>query len=218
MLWAQEQEDIMLSPFWEFYSDNHLSLTAAGRGYAGVAETGDLTLANMNPASMAGSGNGWAAATVYKTRMPWLKDAVDNIYLTTNVPSLFFGGCRQMGEALTVGLIYSDCYSYTLDFGEVVYTGTSGEDLGIVDSYDHIRISRVSLPVAFRAAPAFAVGLDLGGNWIQRKSAGFINNKVDMFNVVPKIGFIIGPVSGFSFGVSATPQSNTKYESHFYFD
>ncbi|MDO9391560.1 MAG: hypothetical protein Q7U71_07300 [bacterium] len=207
----------MLSPFWEFYSDNHLSPTAAGRGYAGVAETGDLTLANMNPASIAGNGNGWAAATVYKTKMPWLKDAVDGIYLTTNVPSLFFGGCRQLGEAVTVGLVYSDCYSYTLDFGEVVYTGTSGEDLGTTDAYDNINLSRISLPIAFRATPAFAVGLDFGGNWVHRKTSGFINNTVDLFTLVPKLGFIVGPVSGFSFGFSATPQSSTKYDYQYEF-
>ncbi|MHB8156863.1 MAG: PorV/PorQ family protein [Desulfocucumaceae bacterium] len=214
MLWAQEQEDIMLSPFWEFYSDNHLSLTAAGRGYAGVAETGDLTLANMNPASIAGSGNGWAAATVYKSRMTWFEDWID---LAPNVPSLFLGGCRQMGEAVTVGLIYSDCYSYIMDFGEMQVTGTSGEDLGTTEAYDKISISRISLPIAFRATPAFAVGLDLGGNWVHRKTSSFINNTVDLFTLVPKLGFIVGPVSGFSFGISATPQSSTKYDYQYEF-
>ena len=211
-LWADE--DIMLSPFWEFYSDNHLSLTAAGRGYTGAAETGDITLCNMNPASLTGSGNGWAAATVYKTRMSWFEDRID---LAPNVPSLFLGGCRQMGEAVTVGLIYSDCYGYIMDFGEMQVTGTSGEYLGTTDAYDKISISRISLPIAFRAAPDFAVGLDIGGNWIHRKSVGFIENTVDRFNFVPKIGFIVGPFSGFSFGFSATPQFSIKHDYQYEF-
>ena len=36
----------------EFYSDNRISSSACGRGYTGVASTGDISSTFINPASL----------------------------------------------------------------------------------------------------------------------------------------------------------------------
>ncbi len=38
--------------FWDFYSDNRISSSACGRGYTGVASTGDISSVFINPASL----------------------------------------------------------------------------------------------------------------------------------------------------------------------
>ncbi|HPR17703.1 MAG TPA: hypothetical protein PLD62_05605 [Candidatus Cloacimonadota bacterium] len=45
-------ENMNFKPIFDFYSNNKLSVISAGRGYTGIAATGNLGSVNLNPASL----------------------------------------------------------------------------------------------------------------------------------------------------------------------
>ena len=47
-----ENPDIIINPYWEFYSNNWLSTNLAGKGFTGVASLGDISVISINPASL----------------------------------------------------------------------------------------------------------------------------------------------------------------------
>ncbi|NQT65669.1 MAG: hypothetical protein HQ554_05780, partial [FCB group bacterium] len=48
---ALDQQESTCKPVIDFYADNLVSAKIAGQGYAGVADVGDISFSNINPAS-----------------------------------------------------------------------------------------------------------------------------------------------------------------------
>ncbi len=49
---SQNNEDNILSPFWDYYSNNYLNTLSAGKGFTGIASESDITGFMLNPASI----------------------------------------------------------------------------------------------------------------------------------------------------------------------
>ena len=47
-----QRYDIVMTPFWDFYSLNYQSVVNAGKGYTGIASSGDIMSTALNPASL----------------------------------------------------------------------------------------------------------------------------------------------------------------------
>lgn len=49
---ANEFNETLMTPFWEFYSQNNLSTINAGMGLTGIANSNDISGITLNPASL----------------------------------------------------------------------------------------------------------------------------------------------------------------------
>ena len=47
-----QPNEIMINPYWYFYSNNHLDAVSSGMGSTGIASVGSLSTVYLNPASM----------------------------------------------------------------------------------------------------------------------------------------------------------------------
>src|SRR5918912_3580903 len=70
---SSSNEDIIISPFWDFYSTNYLSTKSSGKGYTGIASENDISGILLNPASVTfDTKYQMNVQYTFKTRQPWL--------------------------------------------------------------------------------------------------------------------------------------------------
>jgi len=206
----------MFSPFWDFYAMNRLSPTACGRGYAGVAAFGDVSSTLLNPASCKTNGRFESVlAYCYKSELPWLRDLWDEIgetHLKTIHPCILAGISGHLGP-LNAGVLYYNRSSYRLDLGLNYNTGPNGEDLGRVMAYEDVRVSVISIPVTYRFANVVSVGLSADIGYYARYLHSLSDFRQSFMHVIPRFGYIVGPIRGMSFGTSFEPRSTSTYEA-----
>ncbi|MDI6739978.1 MAG: hypothetical protein QME74_06400 [Candidatus Edwardsbacteria bacterium] len=211
-----QTRDIMFSPFLDFYSENRLALGAGGRGYAGVATSGDISATLLNPASLqADSALSFSFGYAYKSDLPWLRELwadVGEMNVRMLNPCLLAGVGHRFGNSLQTGIVYYDRFSYRFDMGDQWHTGPNGEDLGRFHTYQDIRVSVVSIPLSYRLSDVLTLGLsaDLGFyrnvmHWSKTYSRSF-------WHGIPRMGLLVGPIQRMSLGMSFEPKTTATYE------
>lgn len=209
-------EDLMLSSYWNFYSDNRFSIEANGRGNAGLAGQGGLFASLLNPASLnISSGLQFTTGYSYKTKQPWLKDLwpdVGELYLKSLHPCLLFGFNYGLSDDFQAGLVYYDAKSYKMDYGTSIWVD---EDLEVIsepiDNYENIRSSSLYIPFNIKINAAVNFGLGVYINQNSRYLHFFRDYRCTFYNFSIQPGLLIGPVNGLSVGFTYRPGSETKY-------
>jgi hypothetical protein len=212
---SAQTDDIMLSPFWDFYAENRLSPAAGGRGYTGVASLGDVSATLLNPASLqVDSTWTFSFAYSYKSDLPWLKSLwtdVGPMYVQTLHPCLMAGVGHKRSDNFQFGLVYFDRHSLRLDNGESWATGPNGEDLGRYHCYDDVRNGVISVPFALFLAPALRLGLSVDVNYYRHDMHYRRSYSSTSWDVRPRMGFIAGSEKTLLLGLCY--ESPGKYHS-----
>jgi hypothetical protein len=208
-------EDLMLSSYWDFYSDNRFSIEATGRGNAGIADKGGLFAAILNPASLdLSQGLQVAAGYSYKTKQPWLTGLwpdIGEIYLKTLQPCLLFGINYSIADEIQAGLVYYDAKSYKMDYGASVWVDENEEASEPIDDYENIRISSLYVPFKAKINDALSFGLGVYINQNSRYIHFFRDYRCTFYSFSFQPGLLIGPINGLSVGLIYRPGGETKY-------
>lgn len=208
-------EDFMTNPSWEFYSGNTLSAVASGKGFTGIAGTGDISSVVLNPASLNIEKDfqinlGYTyKSTITQYGYP------DYLLYKTNLPTVLIGGVYKINKYLQGGFIYRNNYSYriVLEQSSNIIVGSESNDDVVYNFTTH----NFSVPLAFNYK-WLRLGTDLNLTYYRMNSNGGqgsdINGYSDLMRFVPQFGFIITPVNNFSFGATFIPGFSDSVEYH----
>jgi long-subunit fatty acid transport protein len=210
VLFAQNNmEDVNISPFWNFYSDNYLSTVAAGRGYTGIGFTGDISGSALNPASLDVMNKfQFQTQYTYKTNQPWLPElGLNNLKLMQNIYSVSVGFGWKVSKHFQAAFVYSNPSTYRIDYGQIIATNEFGNEIGSYEGYDQITVHSFSIPVMF-AFGNFRFGAAI--NYLMYRKyfnmySGGITGTTNRFNA--QLGFMYVPTEQFSIGLTFTPPS-----------
>jgi long-subunit fatty acid transport protein len=216
-IFSQPNYDIMINPFWDFYSNNYLNAVASGKGYTGISENGTIASTRLNPASLDITNKFQADLQyTYKTKQPWLESLnIDDIYLTPNLFSLSAGFAYKINKNFNVGILYSNPSSITVDLGKIIKTNEFGQEIGSYEAYEKYETHSFSVPVACNIEN-FRFGVNLNYT-LHRRYMSFQDSiytgKFDKFNF--QAGIIYRPIKQLSFGASFTPQISGNSKNSF---
>ena len=205
--------------FWDFYTDNRISSSACGMGYTGVASTGDISNAFINPASLSLENKKQIYFEyVYKNDIEWIADIR---YKNLN-PNFSLGFGLPINDYLQTGITYRIENSLKTDYGEMYGTGISEDedgfiDLGVIEAYRDFKISSFSIPVVFKFKDILNIGIDLSYTNFYSKyfskeeidtSETVSNTQMVEFNKIrPKFGIIFFPIKNLSTGLTYLPET-----------
>lgn len=201
--------DVMINPYWYFYSNNYTDAVSGGMGFAGIGNFGDLTSSNINPASMNIPGKYQAAVQYnFKTTQQWgEKYGIDDLYLKHYIYSGSAGFGYRINKMFQTGFIYNNPRSINQYADNIPITNEFGEELGRTDSYDKYVQHKFTIPLVFRyKILSLGIGLSYSMNrrYFKYSENGILTAKFDKFNI--HAGMIITPVKEFSIGVTFKPQ------------
>jgi hypothetical protein len=215
-----QRNDIMLSSYWDFYSNNYLSSQSSSRGFAGIAAENDLSGTVLNPAALTISKkwNVYAEYT-YKSNMIWLRTlGFPDTDLKQYHPSLSAGVGYKINDYFSAGLMYYNSNSHKFSY-ELVRTNEFGEIIGTYDEYDKASISNISMPLVFNYKGILKVGLSLNYSFFHRVIGpyGNIGNEITYSDVkanfqkfYPQAGIVVSPVKQWSIGFVFKPEFREK--------
>jgi len=215
-LFSQDYYDVMINPFWDFYSNNYLNAISSGKGYTGISENGNISSTRLNPAALDITNKFQADLQyTYKTEQPWLEYIADDINLTPNIFSLSAGFGYKINKNFNVGILYSNPSSITLDLGKIIITNEFGQEIGSYEAYEKYETHSFSVPLAC-IIENFRFGVNLNYT-LHRRYLNFDDSiytgKFDKFNF--QAGVIYRPIKHLSFGASFTPQISGNSENSF---
>ncbi len=221
---------------WDFYSDNRISSSACGRGYTGVASTGDLSSVFINPASLSlENKRQYYFEYTYKNNVEWYM----NRKLQELHPNFSAGHAFLINDFLQIGMTYRTEKSFSEDteytilyipFAEIYVTddipyGWADPEWDINDSLSidsfHIdtvhrntdlKISSFSIPIAINFKNIIRIGVDINYTTFYSKSGYIEVGKnvsgipIKFSKIIPKLGFIYSPLENLSFGLTYTPK------------
>jgi hypothetical protein len=210
---AQTVDDIMINPFWSFYSDNYLDAVSSGKGGTGIGANGNISSINRNPASLNLPGKYQADVQyVYKTRLQWLPSlGFNDLYLKQNPFSGSAGFGWKFSKEFQSGFLYSNPASMTLNVGEIIMTNEFGEEIGRFEGYDKYIIHSFSVPLVYNFG-GFRFGVNLNYSFHRRyfktnPTEEYVG-KFDRFNI--QAGVLFTPIKELSIGATITPESKGK--------
>ena len=208
---VNEQENTC-KPTINFYADNLVSAEVAGQGYAGVADIGDISFSNINPASFEIKND----AQIYyeyglKNNVNLFTDIVADGNETTDYRSgVSTAFAYKFSDYIRAGIIYTAKSSYNIDLGEI-YNTHNGEIVETFQINERRYIKSVNIPISYVLEKfRFGVGLNLdvyhseisnvypasNDTWL-----GYCGN-LDFLLFQPKLGAIYSPLQNLNFGVS----------------
>lgn len=201
-----QPNEVLINPYWYFYSNNHLDAVSSGMGSAGIGSIGSLSAVYTNPASMDISGKYQASIQyTYKTNQPWLQQlGMNDLYLKQNIFSGSAGFGYRINKNFSAGFIYSNPRSFTFNIGEIIQTNEFGQEIGRYDATDKFIQHSFSLPLVY-SLEKLRLGVSLGYT-LNRRYYNFGDGesvaKLDRFNI--KAGVIVLPVKELSIGITFT--------------
>jgi hypothetical protein len=205
--------DILIYPFWDFYAENKLSATNAGKGNTGVASENDLSGITLNPASFEPV-NKFQVIGSYemKSSVPWLSS---NMYLKTIHPTVLAGVGYKINNNFSAGLIYSNQNSFKIDFGEIIQTNEFGQIIGTYEAYERYTTNNFTVPLVYKSK-YFKAGVNLSAIWYKGFS-GYGDSDSNQFSTnfwkfIPTVGIITSPTETFSFGLTYSPSYKQTIE------
>ena len=100
--------DSRINYFWDFYSNNRLSVINAGKGCTGIAGENEISGVLLNPASLnINKKFQLHAEYVYKTNVTWLPSSEgDNPRLKQFNPAFMISGAYRFNNYLQTGLMF----------------------------------------------------------------------------------------------------------------
>jgi long-subunit fatty acid transport protein len=208
-----KQEDLITNPGWEFYSDNTLSSVSSGKGFAGVASTGDVSSVVLNPASL----NINKKFQIYSGYT--LKSTINrsiygmSSYIKTALPSILIGGVYKINNNFQAGFIYRNDYSFRIIYGNA---STPILPEGGAELEYKFATHSFSIPLSFNYK-WLKIGADLNMTYYRHDAITNTNDPINghsnLWRFVPQFGFIISPNKIFSFGATFTPgfTDSTEY-------
>jgi len=214
------QQECTSKPIIEFYADNLVSAQIAGQGYAGVADIGDISFSNHNPASFDILND----AQIYyeygtKNNTTFYSDIISDGNEVTNYRSgVAAAFAYKFSEYVRAGLIYSTKSSYSIDMGEVVNTH-NGEVIATFPIAEKRYVRSVNLPIAYVLEKfRFGVGLNLDIYHSEKEDVYPLQNgcwngfcgELDFVMFRPKLGAIYSPLQSLSLGVSMLVPTEKK--------
>ncbi|MDP8267573.1 MAG: hypothetical protein P9L97_02480 [Candidatus Tenebribacter davisii] len=206
------QQECTCKPALEFYANNLVSAKIAGQGYAGVAEIGDISFSNLNPASFDIKND----AQLYyeygmKNNTTFYSDInAEGNEVTSYRAAVAAAFAYKFTDHVRAGLIYSTKSSYNINLGEMVNTH-NGEILETFQLTEKRYIRSVNLPISYVLEKfRFGVGLNLDIYHSEVKNVYPLLNgtwndycgELAFLMFRPKFGAIYTPLQNFSLGIS----------------
>lgn len=204
-----------IAPFWDFYSNNCISSEACGRGYTGIASTGDLSSVLINPASLSLENKtnyyseyifkntvGWYYDTddedIYSLYFyPYLYDSLDinqevdspDAYLQELHPNFFTGHAFSINDFIQIGATYRVENSYAVGHDNTYHNS-------------NFKSSSFSVPIVFNYRNLLRVGIDIiySSFYIEQSY-----EHLDFDKIRAKFGAIYSPVENLSLGLTYLP-------------
>ena len=217
---APNPQDVIINPFWEFYTANYLSTVSAGRGFTGVASINDISGSSLNPASVYIDKKYQVNVQyTYKTDQPWLPGLSSSLNLKHLPPSLSAAFGYRINKTFQTGFIYSNPQSMNFDLGVIIRTDEFGNEIGRYDGYEKYSTNSFSIPFVY-TGKRISLGLNLNYTMFTSKSniqSGISVSNSDLtastnrFNI--DAGFLFKLSNNFSIGGKVTPGylSKVKY-------
>jgi long-subunit fatty acid transport protein len=215
--------DPYTNPKWEYYSENMLSAVSAGKGFSGVASSGDITSICLNPAS---------PVIRNKVQFYFGSTAKSNIYLIPNdnsyyiengFPSIFAGGIFRFSKYFNLGLIYRNDLSYKEVVNKV---SDSVNNLYYADGEisDQMITHNITIPVFYRRE-RFSVGANVNiinyrtDEKVKFHSPGLPDYNENSYSTLWKLSFQFGVLfqlkDYLSFGATYAPGMTQETEWYF---
>lgn len=204
--------DVLINPYWNFYSDNHLDAVSSGMGRTGIGSVGDISSSQINPAAFEMDTKYQISFNyTYRTNQEWLISlGLNDIYLKQNEFSGSAGIGYKINKNFNAGIMYSNPYSFNLDAGEVIMTNEFGQEIGRYEAIEKFKNHNFSVPLTYRINN-FKLGLSLNYTMNRRKSefgSGDYIVKYNRFNIAA--GILAEPVNGLTIGIMFVPLSEGK--------
>lgn len=209
-----QPNEIMINPYWYFYSNNHLDAVSSGMGSTGIASVGSLSTVYLNPASMEINGKYQANIQyTYKSNQSWLSQlGIDDLYLKQNIFSGSVGFGYRVNKNFQTGFIYSNPRSMVVNIGEIIRTNEFGEELGRYVAEDKFVQHSFSIPIVY-SIDKLRLGISMS-YILNRRNYNFEDGesvaKLDKFNI--QGGVIVQPVKELSIGVTFNSGSSGDVE------
>jgi long-subunit fatty acid transport protein len=205
-----QHNEVLMTPFWDFYSQNNLSAVSCGKGLTGIAGTNDISGITLNPASLElHSKYEIKAEYSYRSNVNWLTSlGFNDIYLKQNHPAcgLLFG--YKINDEFQTGFSYRNDINFKFDFGKIVITNEFGQEFGTVDFFQTFNTHSFSIPFVWKTK-YFKAGIDLNYVLYRGFEMGFIPNSAvekDLITTfgrfIPSVGIQIKPIPELSFGLT----------------
>jgi len=213
-----QPNDVLINPYWYFYSDNHLDAVSSGKGRTGIGSLGDISSVSINPASFDIDKKYQVNVQyTYRTNQPWLQGlGISDLYLKQNVFSGLAGFGYKVNKELNIGLVYSNPYSMDINLGEIIRTNEFGQELGRYEAVDRYSAHNFSVPLSYKFK-SFRVGLTLNYTLHRRYFNLEYDNfviKFDRFNA--DAGILVDITEGLTFGLKFRPEA--KGQAKYYSD
>jgi hypothetical protein len=198
-----------------FYSNNRLSTVAAGRGYTGVADSGDLSLSTINPASFYNEKK-FQFYFEYSTKNDaiWLEGYADYAEFKKNKSGNILGFGVSL-DNFQGGLFYAKPRSYKYALKQYYYDYFYNEVRSSVLTAEHSQGSFV-LPLNYYIDDFARIGVSLDvSKYISTKptvmyypngGVTIVDGSVEFFLGRAKYGVVFFPEENYSFGISFLPE------------
>lgn len=209
-------------PIYSFYNTNMLSTIAAGRGYTGTAALGNLSLTNLNPASLNIAYNAQAYYEYgQKSDITLAENTNNEIGLNVFKAGVCYGGAYRVNDKLQIGFSYNKIGSHEADLGVVHNYDTSGLIYETFYLYEKVSQSKVSIPVSYLLNDRIRLGLGLDVALYSAKTSRVSRNmttdqyenfkgKIDFVLFRPKFGVIGNVTDGLSLGMTFVPPTGKR--------
>jgi long-subunit fatty acid transport protein len=214
--------DLTMSPYRDFYSLNYQSVENAGKGYTGIASTGDIMSSALNPAAF-NIEKKYQAYLEYdfKSSMNWLPSLSTNLKLRESHPLFAAGLGYKINKNFQTGIILRCERNYMFDLGEIIVTNEFGTFLGRYNAFETFTTQTLSVPASY-AYKDFKFGVNLNLVLLHgRRNYGFDENnrsrdaKNDKIRFIPDFGIKYNPFKDLSFGLAFTPGIEQQLEWQF---
>lgn len=208
-------EDYLMTPSWEYYSDNMLSTISAGKGNTGIAGFGDLSSLTLNPASVnINKKYQIFAGLTYKTVVDFPYNYHQS--LKNNFPTCIIGGIYKINKNLQTGFVYRNDFAFK---NEYILSSLTGENIT-----SKFITHNFTVPVIYNYK-WFSAGVNLNLIYFRGEVKGLISTELqpegyyeetfaNLWRFIPQFGATFSPRKEFSFGFTITPAFNDSTEWH----
>lgn len=209
------QQENSCKPFYDFYADNLVSAEIAGQGYAGVADIGDISFSNINPASFEVKNE----AQIYyefgsknnTTIFDDINNSEEDIELERYRSGVAVAFAYKFSDLMQAGVIFTKKNSYAINWGEVHNYDNQGVLIESFPIYVNRYIHSVNLPISYIYDKfRFGLGLNLDIYHSKIRDVYMQQNgywqgyggDLDFVLFRPQLGTIYSPTQNLSFGLS----------------
>ncbi len=208
--------DIIINPFWDFYTPNYLSAGNSGKGNTGVASEGDLLSTSLNPASFHPDKK-YSAEISYglKTNTNYFP-GLDVLTLKNSFPASNISIGYKFNENFSIGFRYSNDANYKLDLGEMYVTNEIGQITGSGMAYENFNTHSFSMLLVY-SGKYFNAGVNLNFVIFHSNFHAVISSEINpegywgdvssnSTKFIPDFGVILKPAKNLSFGFTFSPR------------